>query len=111
VIDETLAQTISCRVVAGAANNIFADEVAPQRLDQRGIVVAPDFVANAGGAVHLVGREVLGWSPAEVERRCLAIGDTLTEILANAKAIGTTPEASARQAVNDARGRALALAP
>ena len=38
-------------------------------LQERGIVLAPDYVTNAGGAVHLVGREVLGWTPERVAAR------------------------------------------
>lgn len=81
------AQTIPrfrCKAVCGAANNqLEADEDA-ERLHDRGILYAPDFIANAGGAVALPGLELLGWSEEEVEKRIKSIADTLVEIFAEA---------------------------
>ena len=40
------------RVVAGSANNIFADEDRDARLlNERGIIYAVDYVANSGGTI------------------------------------------------------------
>jgi leucine dehydrogenase len=91
VIDDSVARTIRTRVVAGAANNVLASESAGDELARRGIVYAPDFVANGGGAIHLVGREVLGWSAASVADQVDRIEGTLEEIfaVARAEAIGT----------------------
>jgi leucine dehydrogenase len=48
---ETIPQ-LKVKVVAGSANNIFADEVRDSAaLDSRGIVYAVDYVANSGGAI------------------------------------------------------------
>ncbi len=58
-------QTVSglrCRGVVGGANNIFASPAVAALLHQRGILLAPDFIANAGGAVGITGIEALGWS-------------------------------------------------
>lgn len=48
--DETIAQ-IRARVVAGSANNIFAEEYHGDELERRGVVYAVDYIANAGGAI------------------------------------------------------------
>ena len=73
-------------------------------LARRGIVCAPDFVANSGGAIHLVGREVLGWTDDQVTRRTLQIGRTLRRVFADARAYGITTE----QAAHDLAARRLA---
>ena len=104
LIDARVARTLPCAVVAGAANNQLADADAARVLTRRGIVYAPDFVANAGGAIHLVGREVLGWTEDQVTRRTLQIGRTLRRVFADARAYGITTE----QAAHDLAARRLA---
>ncbi len=96
LIDARVARTLPCAAVAGAANNQLADADAARVLTRRGIVYAPDFVANAGGAIHLVGREVLGWTEDQVTRRTLQIGRTLRRVFADARAYGITTEQAAR---------------
>ena len=87
-------------MIAGAANNLLAEPGAARVLQGRGIVLAPDYVANAGGAVHLVGREVLGWTPEQVVARTLQIGETLRGIFADARRHGiTSVEAADRVAL------------
>jgi leucine dehydrogenase len=97
VIDESAARSIPTRVVAGAANNLLTTEAAAAELDRRGIVVAPDFVANGGGAIHLVGREVLGWSAAEVALHVDGIGATLAQVFDVARSERVTTERAARR--------------
>jgi leucine dehydrogenase len=104
LIDGRVARTLPCAVVAGAANNQLADAEAALVLSRRGIIYAPDFVANAGGAIHLVGREVLGWTEDQVTQRTLQIGQTLRSVFADARTHGTTPE----QAAHDLAARHLA---
>lgn len=48
--DETTGQ-LTCRVVAGSANNILAEERHGDELERRGIVYAVDYVANSGGTI------------------------------------------------------------
>ena len=79
---------LRCRIVAGAANNQLAEAADAERLRARGILYAPDFVINAGGIFHNVGREALGWDDAEVEQALEGIGHTLEEIFDRAEADG-----------------------
>jgi leucine dehydrogenase len=105
LIDSATAATVPCSVIAGAANNLLADPGAARVLHERGIVLAPDYVANAGGAVHLVGREVLGWTNEQVVARTLGIGDTLRRIFADARRNGiTSVEAADRAALRTLAG-------
>ena len=67
-------------------------------LQARGIVWAPDFVANAGGIINIaVELEVAGYDPARARARVLGIGDTLREVFAVADANATTPLAAAME--------------
>ncbi|OBI49761.1 phenylalanine dehydrogenase [Mycobacterium kyorinense] len=96
VIDSATAARLTTSAIVGAANNILADERAGDILRQRGILYAPDFVANAGGAFHLVGREVLGWDDDTVAQHTNRIGDTLIEVYAISEAEDITTDAAAR---------------
>ncbi len=66
-------------VVAGAANNQLASDLAADALLERGVVWAPDFVINAGGLIA-VEDELHGFDQRRVERSIERIGDTLNEI-------------------------------
>ncbi|HEX4953801.1 MAG TPA: Glu/Leu/Phe/Val dehydrogenase dimerization domain-containing protein [Thermoanaerobaculia bacterium] len=98
VLNARTIPRLACRVVAGAANNQLAEEEDAQRLHDRGILYAPDFIANAGGAVGLFSVEA-GASAEEVDRRLLAIGDTLGEIFREATERRESPLAGAQRRV------------
>src|SRR5215210_2055340 len=53
LIDDALARSVDCRVVAGAANNPLTDRAVARTLMQRDIVYVPDFLANCGGLIHV----------------------------------------------------------
>ena len=80
VLSVDVASRIDCRVIAGSANNQLAEPAAAEVLRARGILYAPDYVINGGGAIALVGREQLGWSDSEVEAALARIGETLGDV-------------------------------
>jgi leucine dehydrogenase len=84
-----------CRIVAGSANNQLAEPEAADLLQARGILYAPDYVINVGGAVAIVGLEQLGWASEDVDTALKRIGETLREIYARADAHGSTTAAAA----------------
>jgi leucine dehydrogenase len=90
---------LACRAVAGCANNQLAEPEDADRLRDRGILYAPDYVVNAGGIVQLVGLEDEGWDEAQLEQRLAGIGNTLRELFAEAEADGITPAAAADRLV------------
>jgi leucine dehydrogenase len=45
---------LKCKLVAGAANNQLKDPAAGRDLHERGILYAPDYAINAGGAINIV---------------------------------------------------------
>jgi leucine dehydrogenase len=105
---ETIA-TLVCSAVCGAANNQLARPEDAARLADRGILYAPDYVANAGGVIWLAGYETLGWDDAHMRSRLAGIEQTLDDVFADAAAEGiTTAEAAdrlARARIDAARTR------
>ncbi len=84
VLNSESIPRIRAKVIAGAANNQLAAEVDGQRLADRGILYAPDYVINAGGVIS-VAREFLGNSSEdEVRSEIGRIPDRLNEIFAEA---------------------------
>ena len=98
VLDHDTVPTLRCRAVAGAANNQLAADDVAALLQARGVVWAPDFVANAGGIINIaVELEPAGYDPVRARARVLGIGDTLREVFAVADANATTPLAAAME--------------
>jgi leucine dehydrogenase len=94
-VDESNADLLRCQILCGAANNQLATESLAERLQQRGIVYAPDFIANAGGLIHVYA-ELRGHEDETVEELVDSIGDTVERVLAEAEEDGTTPLEAAR---------------
>jgi leucine dehydrogenase len=86
---ETIGR-LRCRIVAGSANNQLAGPADAERLRERGILYAPDYVINAGGAIALFGLEHEGWTQPELDAALARIGETLRTIYASADEAGIT---------------------
>ena len=96
VLDDETVPPLRCRAIAGAANNQLAAESVAERLTARGILWAPDFVANAGGIINIaVELEPEGYAAERAEERVRAVGGTLRTIFDEAEAAATTPLAAA----------------
>ncbi len=104
--DETIPE-LSCRVVAGAANNQLAAPSHGTQLADADILYAPDFVINAGGLIQ-VSDELHpgGYSPERAMLRAGQIGERLREIFAYARDHGN-PTAEAADAVAERRMNAV----
>jgi leucine dehydrogenase len=80
ILTEATIPTLVARVVAGGANNQLATREDYDRLHDRGILYAPDYVINAGGIIN-VGLEYLGQGDeAEVMARIAKIPARLDEV-------------------------------
>jgi leucine dehydrogenase len=97
VLGEHSIGSLRCRAVAGAANNQLATVEDAGRLQDRGILYAPDFVINAGGVIHLAGRETLGWTEAQVSSALEAIGSRLETVFDVAADQGITTDQAAKR--------------
>ncbi len=95
--DETVPQ-LRCAIVAGAANNQLADDRIADLLNARGILWAPDFVANAGGIVNIaVELDEGGYDAERADARVRGIGDTLRQVFGDAEKMQATPLTAAME--------------
>jgi leucine dehydrogenase len=98
VLDDDTVPDLRCRVIAGAANNQLAADAIAVQLADRGIVWAPDFVANAGGIINIsVELEETGYDAARAEERVRGVGDTTRAVFDHADATGATSLAAAME--------------
>jgi leucine dehydrogenase len=80
--DETIPR-LKAKIVAGAANNILAEERHGDELERRGIVYAVDFVANSGGTVFDTDRyRKGGFQPERAMANVRRIFERIEEIFA-----------------------------
>ena len=80
VLDQKLADEIPCQVVCGAANNPLTDPAVAAVLQERGVLYVPDFLANAGGLIHLA-VALEGGNAARTLERLQVIPENLEEVL------------------------------
>ena len=93
-LNETTIPRLNCRAIVGSANNQLATDTDAQRLADRGILYAPDFVVNAGGLINVYD-ELLGYSRTRALHRVDAIYDATLKILDKAEDLGITPNEAA----------------
>ena len=62
--------------MAGGANNQLLEERHGEALEAKGILYAPDYVANAGGVINVYS-ELAGWTRERSLRKADEIYDTL----------------------------------
>jgi leucine dehydrogenase len=86
---------LRCGVVCGAANNVLTERALAGALADRGILYAPDFIANAGGLIHVYG-ELHSLDPERLALLVGGIGEALKRVFATAEARSVTPLAAAR---------------
>lgn len=80
ILDEQSIAALRCSAVAGGANNQLATPADGQRIYDRGILFAPDYVINAGGIIN-VGLEYLGQGDEmEVKARIAKIPERLEQV-------------------------------
>jgi valine dehydrogenase (NAD+) len=98
-ITRELAGRLAAQAVCGAANNQLVERDLADLLAARGVLVAPDFLVNAGGVIA-VGAEYAGqgrYDDAAARVRARAIGQTLLDVLRRAEATGVTPLSAAER--------------
>jgi leucine dehydrogenase len=92
--EETIA-SLRTPIVAGGANNQLATPEDGARLQQRGILYAPDYVINAGGIINVCTEYLADGDEKLVRQRIEGIPDRLEEIWAESAASGRDPAAVA----------------
>lgn len=92
---------LKVKAVAGGANNQLARPQDAELLHRRGILYAPDYVANGGGIINAA-TEILGienqvdW----VDEKLRALDNTMGDILQSAKAADVSPAVIAQDVVS-----------
>jgi leucine dehydrogenase len=106
VLDAEQVSLLRARSVCGAANNVLADGRAAALLHGRGILLVPDFVANAGALIQGACWNLTGRPPdsGRIER----IGVTVGEILDRSRKEDLSPQVVALRL---ARERVAAAGP
>lgn len=96
VINDDTITRLRCRIVAGSANNILAEERHAAALQERGIVYAVDYVANSGGTIFDTDRfRKGGFQPARAWANVHRIFERTLEVFSIADADGLTFAAAA----------------
>jgi leucine dehydrogenase len=84
VVNDDTLKVLRAPIVCGAANNQLAEERHGDELNRRGVVYAPDYVANAGGLIN-VNAEIEGWSLERSHKKAGEIYDTVLQVLGIAR--------------------------
>lgn len=91
VVNEATLPEFTCRIIAGAANNVLADAALAAELHNRGILYAPDYVINAGGLIYIA-HERTEYLPTEIMGIVGRIGERLRLVLQRAAGEGVSPQ-------------------
>ncbi len=109
---ETIPQ-LKTRVVAGAANNQLATDADGERLRERGILYAPDYVINAGGIINAAAEYLQSMDEAAVMDKVEGIEQSLLDIFDRTCELGVpthrVADELARRRIEGARTRSSAM--
>ncbi|MHC4550502.1 MAG: Glu/Leu/Phe/Val dehydrogenase dimerization domain-containing protein [Planctomycetota bacterium] len=85
VINDDTVPRLNCKIVAGGANNVLLTEEHGDRLRERSILYAPDFVINAGGIINVsVELEPDGYNEDRAMEKVRNIHNAVRDILETA---------------------------
>ncbi len=96
VLNDRTIGRLSCKIVAGAANNQLEADMHAEVLRQRGIVYGVDYVLNAGGLINAA-QELEGYNHQKARQRVACIYDTVKRMLAISKEQQVSTLSAARQ--------------
>jgi leucine dehydrogenase len=106
-LDVARVNALRTPIICGAANNQLADPETEQRVVERDILYAPDFVVNAGGMLNAAWDALGGYDRERSLSLIAGLFDTTLEIFKLAKAGGRSTNAvaeeMARARINAAR--------
>lgn len=89
-LDDDIVGALSAKVVCGSANNQLAHGEIDRLLAEHGIVLAPDYLVNAGGVIA-VSDELRGFDAERAKRTAATLYDTTKAVLALAAEEGVPP--------------------
>lgn len=90
ILNDSTIPELKTKVIAGGANNQLLDEIVhAKRLQDLGILHAPDYVINAGGLINCY-QELIGYDREAALEKSRNIFDSLLEIYSIAEQQGIT---------------------
>lgn len=89
IISAEVAETLRCKMIVGAANNILTEPSVAELLLDKGILFVPDFVSSGGGVIHGAWLHLRG-TPGTGEE-IAAIYDRTTSLLSEAAKKSKSP--------------------
>ena len=106
ILDQQSIAALKVPVVAGGANNQLALPEDGQRMHDRGILYAPDYVINAGGIINICTEYLDDGDAKTVRTRIEGIPDRLEQIWAESSSTGQDPATVADAMAQRLIGRA-----
>lgn len=96
--DDTIPR-LKCKVVAGSANNQLLGDHHGARLQEKGILYAPDYILNAGGVINISLEMGQVYDEDAAREKVARIYDTVTKVIDLSRTNGiTTAQAADRLA-------------
>ncbi len=104
IINPDTLPRLKVKVVAGGANNQLATPDMGDRLREKGVLYAPDYVINGGGIIN-VAAEISGaydpaWVEAKLQRLILTLGEVLDRAKSEGRAANRIADEMARQRIS-----------
>ncbi len=93
-LNESTISRLNCTAVVGSANNQLETDDDGERLADRDILYAPDFVVNAGGIINIA-EEIAGYDWKRAAAAIDHVYDNLTAVLDAAESDGIDPHRAA----------------
>ena len=81
ILDRDTIPRLSCRVVAGGANNQLLGDEDGEKLHRRGILYAPDFIINAGGIINAASEVGMDYNPDRAREKTERIYDIMGRVI------------------------------
>lgn len=94
ILDDKNIRKLKCRIVAGSANNQLKSGRHGYKLEERGILYAPDFVINAGGLIN-VADEMRGYNRSRALHKAARIYSAVARVIKISKEDGIPPHEAA----------------
>lgn len=105
VINPQTIGRLKARIIAGGANNQLSTPDMGERLRERGVLYAPDYVINGGGIIN-VAAEISGaydpaWVEAKVQTLIATLGQVLDKALADGRATNRVADEMALRRISE----------
>lgn len=85
VVNEETLPKLKCKIIAGAANNIYKSKEMGKAIEELGILYAPDYVINAGGLIFVEMRRRNIADEEEIKTEVARIDGRLKELFRRAR--------------------------